>query len=396
MSTTAGHLEGMTDTGKFEILATQVLRLLYEDCRAVIHLGVNAEGKTIPSPVDGFVLVPNRKPHRYVMTAFTTSADLKRKWLYDSEKGNSKTAEDGDLAKAAKLVSTIRATDPEAEFWLYLGTNRTLYKDLMNDVYAAANQAHISVEFLEQSKLRDFLDTTADGQWLRQEHLGIAAERLSFELLHDVSAISLAEYGLESPFGNVPSLVRTASCDITAGFLREPSVSLVLLVGPSGAGKTVLAQSVFGEHVKEGGLALWLPGEIAEKAVNLPDAVGRALRLLRGRLDPDAGRTALQLASPLRPLWIVVDDLNRAAQPSRVLEKIIGWTRPPDEARKTQISFRILCPIWEFHSSLADLEKRSDWIRLQRVQSFLAKGIDRMPGQSLGRSGPCGRHGDAK
>jgi hypothetical protein len=372
--TTAEHLEGMTDAGEFEILATRALRFLDDDCRAIAHLGTNAEGKTVPSPVDGFVLVPNRKPNRYVMTAFTTSADLKGKWLYDSAKGEAKTAEDGDLPKAAKLASALRAKDPEAEFYLYLCTNRRLSQDLMDKVYAAARLAQMSVEFLEQSRLRDFLDATADGQWLRQLHLEITAERLSVGLLRDLSTRSLAEYRSDAPFGGALRVVRTSACDVTTGLLREPSVSLVLLVGPSGAGKTVLAQSVFGEHLDESGFAIWVPGEVAEWAINLPDAVGQALRLLHARLDPDAGRTALQLASPDRPLWIVVDDVNRSAQPSRVLEKIIGWARPSSQARKTQNSFRILCPVWELHSSVVELKNRScDWIRQQRVRSFLRK-----------------------
>jgi hypothetical protein len=47
MPTTAEHLEGMTDAGEFEILATQVLRFWHDDCRAIVHTGTNAQGKTI-------------------------------------------------------------------------------------------------------------------------------------------------------------------------------------------------------------------------------------------------------------------------------------------------------------------------------------------------------------
>ena len=42
--TTAEAIEGITDTGKFEILATRVLRIEDEDCRFLVHLGVNALG----------------------------------------------------------------------------------------------------------------------------------------------------------------------------------------------------------------------------------------------------------------------------------------------------------------------------------------------------------------
>jgi len=374
VAATAEHLESISDTGKFEILATQVLRFLYEDCRAIVHLGVNPEGKTIPSPVDGFVHIPNRKPNRYVMTAFTTSADLKRKWLSDSEKSLAKTTEEGDLPKAAKLAAAIRLGDSEAEFCLYLGTNRTLSIDLMNEVYAVARQARISVEFLEQSKLRDFLDGTADGQWLRQKHLEITAERLSNGLLRHLSAASLTEYRSDAPLGGAALLVRTAACEVANRLLRESSTSLVLLVGPSGAGKTVLAQTVLAEYLDCAGIGFWVPAEVAERAVSLAEALTKTLRSLHGRLDLDAGRTALQLATEDQPLWIVIDDVNRSGQPSRALEKIISWARPAAEGQKTQTSFRILCPVWEFHSSIVELKYRSsDYIRLQRVRSFSRK-----------------------
>jgi len=372
--TTAEHLEGMTDSGKFEILATQVARFLYEDCRAVVHMGVNAQGKTVPSPVDGFVLVPRTKPSRYVMMAFTTSEDLKRKWLYDSTKGSAKTTEDGDLTKASKFASMIRTNDPEGEFCLYLSTNLSPTTDLMKEVYAAASQAHISIEFLERSKLRDFLDTTADGQWLRQAHLGIVAERPSVGLLSHLSVESLAGYRSDALLGSVSRLVRTSACDVTVALLHEPAVNLVLVVGPSGAGKSVLAQAALAEHMNQGGIGIWMPGEIAQQAVTLTDALSATLRSLHGRLDVDIGRSALQLASAERPLWIVIDDINRSTQAARVLEKIISWARPPDGAQKTQNSFRILCPVWELHASAAELRHRScDWIRLQSVKSFSRK-----------------------
>lgn len=54
----------MTDPGQFEILATRVLRELDADCRAVVHAGVNAQGKTIANPIDAFCLVPGSSPSR--------------------------------------------------------------------------------------------------------------------------------------------------------------------------------------------------------------------------------------------------------------------------------------------------------------------------------------------
>src|SRR3954452_11244862 len=125
--TTAETLEGLTDAGQFEILATRVLRLIDADSKAVVHAGVNAQGKTIANPVDGFCLVPGSNPPRYVMTAFTLNAvaGLTEKWLFDHtnyqptgrRKGPPPTAaDDGDLTKAARKAAEIRAVHPTARF----------------------------------------------------------------------------------------------------------------------------------------------------------------------------------------------------------------------------------------------------------------------------------------
>lgn len=42
---TAEKIEGITDSGFFEILATRVLRLTDDDCKLLEHMGVNAAGK---------------------------------------------------------------------------------------------------------------------------------------------------------------------------------------------------------------------------------------------------------------------------------------------------------------------------------------------------------------
>lgn len=144
--TTAQAIEAMTDAGEFEILATRVLRIEEEDCRRVEHTGVNAEGKPIPNPVDGFCQVGGTSPRRYVMTAFTTArkADLRRKWLFDHRQATgasqSSPADDGDLVKAARKAEEIRRRQPNAVCRVYLCTNKLLDDGLMAEVYDAAAQ----------------------------------------------------------------------------------------------------------------------------------------------------------------------------------------------------------------------------------------------------------------
>ena len=55
--TTAEALERLNDA-EFELLAVRSLRELATDCHAIIHMGMNSQGKTIPGPLDGFCRVP--------------------------------------------------------------------------------------------------------------------------------------------------------------------------------------------------------------------------------------------------------------------------------------------------------------------------------------------------
>jgi hypothetical protein len=91
--TTAEALDGMTDESAFELLAVRSLRELEPDCHWLVHLGMNSQGKTIRNPIDGFCLVPNSTPPRYVMVAATTtsSKSLKSKWLTDGKPSRPKS-----------------------------------------------------------------------------------------------------------------------------------------------------------------------------------------------------------------------------------------------------------------------------------------------------------------
>jgi hypothetical protein len=200
--TTSEALESMTDAGQFEILATRALRELDDDCKALVHGGVNALGKTIPNPIDAFCLVPVSSPPRYVMAAFTLTAPggLLAKWLFDHTEhkptGRRRTsppsqADDGDLIKAWRQAVAIRDQQPNAKFVVWLCTNRCLDSELQQPVYDKAAKLGIDVRFLDQSRLRDFLDVKPEGQWLRQEHLDIQADQISSSLLRSLSRISL-------------------------------------------------------------------------------------------------------------------------------------------------------------------------------------------------------------
>jgi len=119
----------MTDVGLFEGLAVSGLRALHPDCITLVHMGVNAAGKTVRKRMDGFSLVPDSQPPKYVAAQVTTTglSKLRDKWLYDHEAqpSNSKTkaSDDGDLVKCARTAPGIRQTHSDAKLKIYLSVH---------------------------------------------------------------------------------------------------------------------------------------------------------------------------------------------------------------------------------------------------------------------------------
>jgi hypothetical protein len=333
---TAEALEGITDAGKYEILSTQALRVLKPDCRSISHFGVNAAGKTIPNVVDGFCLVPGSDPPHYVMTAFATVSKekLERKWLFDhSSTPNAKKAKDandGDLIKAGKLAASIRLDQPLARFSVYLCTNRGLDPDIIKSVHVTAHKLGVTADFLEQSKLRDFLDTTPDGQWLRKAHLGIEADQLPFPLMRELSKRSQNNYADEILLPQSHEIIVTKRFAAVGSLFADASKPLLFLVGPSGSGKSLLAHQLLASQLDEGLIGVWIPSEVAERHTLLSAALEECLRTLYPTMPAGSGDTCLKLASPERPLVVIIDDINRSTSPARLLDKAISWSRPPN------------------------------------------------------------------
>src|SRR5258707_15400339 len=82
---TIRHLASITDEGVFERLATAILRKVDPIYTLVSHPGINAEGKTVKSPVDGIAFVPGAVPPHMIVIHHTITAtkDLDGKWLHD-------------------------------------------------------------------------------------------------------------------------------------------------------------------------------------------------------------------------------------------------------------------------------------------------------------------------
>lgn len=363
---TAKAIEEITDAGDFEILATRVLRQIDSDYARVEHLGVNAEGKTVKNPLDGFCRIPGSKPSRYVMAAFSTDrADkLERKLLFDHTRSSGKKykdSDDGDLVKAARAAVAIRQDDGDAEFILTFCTNKQPDAELMSQSYAAGKAVGIEVRFLAQSSIRDHLDTTPEGQWLRKEHLGIAADRLSLSLLQELSLKNIGDYSHEL-FCSAAEIVGTATTKRLAHVAIQAQPSVTVLAGPSGCGKSVACYRMLSDVLANGGIALWLPAEVTANCVSLDSAITDVLESLYPTLGPEAGRDALMLAARHKIRFVLVaDDVNRTPNAVHEVQKLISWhgriaageSATAGPAQYSGVPFLVI-PLWSHHwSSIA-------------------------------------------
>ena len=367
--TTAEAVEAIKDAGKFEILATRVLRITDEDCRLLEHEGVNAAGKTVPNPVDGFCRVPGTAPPRFVITAFTTDKvkSLQRKWLFDHSKSprakKATDADDGDLIKIGRKAEALRKDYPDAIFVVHLCTNKQPGDQLINKVITRGEELGLDVRFLTRSRLRDVLDVNPDGQWLRKEHLGIQAERLSAPLLSELSVKSLEQYGKEFLITDPRAFITTFSELALADALTE-SRCICVVAGISGSGKSVACYQTLRNYIAQGGVGLWVPGELAAHATSLEEAIGLTLRSLHPTIEPAVATVAMRLGSAPHGLMVIVDDINRGGRPTETLRKILAWGRPPNnEKNSTLSSFKIIVPVWDLY--WAPLDKQfglANWL----------------------------------
>jgi hypothetical protein len=339
-------LAEMTDEGLFERLATAVLRVAEPLCTALSHPGVNAEGKTRKSPLDGIGFVRGADPRHLIAVHHTTTpADsLAKKWLHDPatvkprKSGGKPTAPPGDLLKTAKIVVEERIRTPKLQATLILTTNDEPDEALVRAATAAGDAHRIEVDIWPRSRLAYVLDTYPAGQWIRRMHLGIDQELLSEELLGQLSKTSLEDFKPpDDPRAWVPRQLDHE--------LRSARRPINFLVAESGFGKSVACYRVLAEYVEGGGYGLVLPHEAITQASTLDQAVAEALHQLHHALAP--GQNPLVFCSPSKPLMVVVEDINRSGQPQRLAEKIAGWGLAFGEGQAQALKpWRIFCPIW--------------------------------------------------
>ena len=325
---TRQRLDRITDPGLFGELATAVLRELDLRCRLVAHVGTNPEGRTVPSPLDGITYFSDEGVRHVVAVHHTIQKHLRPKWL---------TEPDGDLPKTIDLFRRQKDRIPELRATLILTTNREPPEKLVHDVEAAGYDAGIDVEIYPGSVIAHFLDTEPKGQWLRQNYLGVSQTTLSEELLRELSVRSIEE-GLPNAESWVPRAI-----DEQLAIHSLYPVSFI--VGESGMGKTVACLKCLQDYVVGGATGLLVTAKVLGESHSVADAIDATLRRLHPPLAVGEGRRALSLASHSSPLLIVVEDVNRSAAPTRLLEKLASWGKTAVVGQEP-IQWRVLCPVW--------------------------------------------------
>lgn len=273
-------LSQISDEGLFERLATAVLRqavpALYGN---LIHTGMNTEGKTVKSPVDGIAFVRGEDSSHMVTAQHTTGAseDLRKKWLNDPStvvprKVPRPTAPAGDVIKVAKLVNEERSVTPGLRVTLALTTNKEPPEDLIREVRSVGRLHGIEIDIWSCSRIAHYLDNDSDGQWLRKTFLGIAQERLSKELLRQLSLASLQSLHLMTQDNNL--VVR----ELDRVVAYESPHPVAFLIGESGLGKTIACYKHLKNHIDQGGCGLVLTHEILATHRTLDQALDAELR----------------------------------------------------------------------------------------------------------------------
>ena len=329
---TRDRLAQITDAGRFEELATAVIRALDPDCRRIAHVGINKEGKTVQSPVDGIAYTLANGQRRMLAVHHTTCRpkDLRYKWL---------SSPDSDLKKTLREVARQRERTPSLVATLVLTTNQEPGTQLVHDVETAGHDAGMEIRVWPSSALADFLDFDPKGQWIRRAFLGVEPTNVSEELLCELSERSIEL----APTVEDPELWVDRKVDQELTHRVEDRVQFVL--GESGVGKSVACLQCLQRHVQEGGFGLVVNDNVLRTSVSIEEAVDRTLRNLQPTLVQGAGSETLALTSENAELLLVIEDINPSAEAARLVEKLAAW-RSRATVQKDHRCWRILCPVW--------------------------------------------------
>jgi RecA/RadA recombinase len=328
---TAKQLAELTDPGVFERIATAVLRAHEpETYDSVLHVGINAQGKTVKAPLDnvGFVHVDGTLKLVGAAHTIATKDALRRKWLHNPAfPRTGPSAPAGDLVKAIDILNREKQTRPGLAMKFALTTNRDDFTETMSEAQRLADQHHVALDFWPGSRIAHVLNFTAVGQAIREYYLGTGPTLLSREKLREVGLQSVAD---ERPGTSIS---------------RGPTSfsGHMLLAGDPGMGKTTMALQLLASAQADGRAALVVKAQTAAESVTLAEAVSKTLRRYAPTLAPDCGVTALQLCAESTPLLVLIEDIHKSLDAERLVNKVIDWMLKPDGTRDS--TAHIICPV---------------------------------------------------
>lgn len=331
MQTSDEALEAITDAGHFEQLATAIIRRVHPQGAALIHTGVNAQGKPVRSPVDGIAV--GSTGMLFVHHTTTARNSLRTKWMGD----------DGDIRKTAKCFSEELGRNPTLIGTLMLTTNRVPDEGLVRDSVALASMLQLRLEIWDRSRLTDYLDHDPDGQFLRHKFLGISEERLSGQLLTEISQAS-AKAMRETLHDDERAWIdRDVSRRLASRF--ESGEVMTFLAMPSGFGKSTAASRYLSSWVaEENHFGLWIQAHTLEQSLTLNEVISRTLHASAPELGARTGQAARDLSGSENPLVLVVDDISRSSESSTLIERLASWMQT--EKNRGERNIRVVCPVW--------------------------------------------------
>ena len=352
---TRQRLTQITDAGRFERLATAVLREVDADFRRVAHIGVNKIGKTVKGPVDGIVYTRIDGERQMLAVHHTTRRpqDLTSKWLTDPDSDLKKTLR--ELDQQRERTSGLKAT-------LVLTTNQEPSDRVLHDVEAASQAAGIDIRVWPGSALAHFLDFDPKGQLIRRTFLGVKPTVLSERLMRELS-----EHSIKSePTAEDSEL--WVDRNIDQALRHRAGDRILFILGESGVGKTVTCLKHLRHHIREGGFGLVVNDDVLRQSVAIEEVIGRTLRKLQPSLAHGAGGEALALTSDNVELLLVIEDINQSAEAARLVQKLSAWnTQAAQQGDRRR--WRILCPVWPRTMALA-----RDTVRKDASKSTVAAG----------------------
>jgi hypothetical protein len=176
-------------------------------------------------------------------------------------------------------------------------------------------------------------------------------ERLSRSLLMELSEQSLDAYRERFHIRiEEKTIVQRPELTTILERARDSSSENYLLpiVANSGFGKTVTCYQAMEEWLNSGPALRLEPADI-QGVTSLSQALQSAFDRLYPTLNSVAGQDALRIARDTDRLLLVVDDLNRASDSSRLFSRLLNWlgsAQDADEPDANGVAVTVLCPLW--------------------------------------------------